>query len=96
MNKKMKKIILDMRKSTSIKILSILVFAVIVSACDKYLDLDPQQAISSEHAITHEGMLSALNGAYTRIGGPQMFAGTDIFFPISWGMTAMPTGLGPL
>ncbi len=59
--------------------ISILVITLSITSCDKYMDIDPQQSIGSEYAITHDGMMSALNGAYSRVAGPQLFAGTSVF-----------------
>jgi starch-binding outer membrane protein, SusD/RagB family len=59
-------------------VVGILILSTFIS-CDKYMDIDPQQSIGSEYAITHEGMISALNGAYSRVAGPELFAGTSIF-----------------
>ncbi len=53
--------------------------AMLVS-CDDFLDIEPQQSVSDEVVYdSHEGVTNALFGAYERIAGPQLYAGTSIF-----------------
>ncbi len=49
-------------------------------SCEDFLDVQPQQSVSDETVYTtHDGVVNALNGAWERIAGPQLFAGTSIF-----------------
>ncbi len=68
-----------MKNIRIIKFLIIFVLAVFVVSCDKYMDIDPQQSVFTEDALTHEGIVNTLYGAYARISGPGLFAGTSIF-----------------
>lgn len=64
------------------KIISIIVLLAVVlfQSCEKFLDLEPQQAVSDQTIYgNHEGVQNALYGAYERIAGPQLYAGTSIF-----------------
>lgn len=70
---------INMKNIRIIKILSIFVLTIFIASCDKYMDIDPQQSIFADDALTNEGMISALNGAYSRIAGPELFAGSSIF-----------------
>lgn len=69
-----------MKNISLLKFLSVLVPAILMASCDKYLDIEPQQSIGSDYALTNDGMLSALNGAYDRLAGPELFAGTSVFY----------------
>ena len=69
----------NMKNIRIIKFLIIFVLAVFVVSCDKYMDIDPQQSVFTEDALTHEGIVNTLYGAYARISGPGLFAGTSIF-----------------
>lgn len=56
------------------------VLGVVLVACDDFLDIEPQQSVSDEVVYnSHEGVVNALYGAYERIAGPQLYAGTSIF-----------------
>jgi starch-binding outer membrane protein, SusD/RagB family len=49
-------------------------------SCEKFLEVEPQQAVSDDTVYgNHEGVQNAINGAWERIAGPQLFAGTSIF-----------------
>lgn len=49
-------------------------------SCEKFLDVEPQQSVSDENVYTsHDGVINALHGAYDRLAGPQLYAGTSIF-----------------
>lgn len=50
------------------------------NSCDDFLDIEPQLAISDDEVYgSHDGVVNALYGAYDRMAGPQLFAGTSIF-----------------
>lgn len=68
-----------MKKRNIFKLLSIITLAVFAGSCDKLLDVEPEQSIFSEDALTHEGMVNTLYGAYARLGGPELYAGTSIY-----------------
>lgn len=54
--------------------------AVGLPSCESFLDIEPQQSVSDQAVYTsHEGVVNALNGAWERIAGPQLYAGTSIF-----------------
>jgi starch-binding outer membrane protein, SusD/RagB family len=60
--------------------LSLILLVGTFASCEKFLDIEPQQAVSDATVYsTHEGIVNALNGAYERIAGPQLYAGTSIF-----------------
>ena len=57
-----------MRKKYKIKISFLLITFFIVSACDDYLDVEPETAVGSSPVFqTQEGVLFALTGVYTRL-----------------------------
>ncbi len=69
-----------MKTNKIISYIGVLLLAALVFSCDDFLDLDPQQAVDAEHVYNdHNGVVNALNGAYSIIAGPQFFAGTSIF-----------------
>lgn len=68
-----------MKKINITKALSILALVFLISSCDSLLDIEPQQSIFAEDALSHEGILNTLYGAYERIAGPELFAGSSIF-----------------
>ncbi|TVQ93679.1 MAG: RagB/SusD family nutrient uptake outer membrane protein [Bacteroidetes bacterium] len=56
------------------------ILAALFTSCEKFLDIEPQLAVSDDAVYgDHEGVLNALHGAYALLGGPQLFAGTNIF-----------------
>lgn len=65
------------------KIITFILATLMVTAlqsCDNFLDVEPQQSVSDATVYSsHEGVINALNGAWERIAGPQLFAGTSIF-----------------
>ncbi|MBW6480705.1 MAG: RagB/SusD family nutrient uptake outer membrane protein [Bacteroidales bacterium] len=57
-----------------------LFLAVMFTSCEKFLDIEPQLAVSDDAVYgDHEGVINALHGAYALLGGPQLYAGTNIF-----------------
>ncbi len=68
-----------MKKINITKALSILALVFLIYSCDSLLDIEPQQSIFAEDALSHEGILNTLYGSYARIAGPELFAGTSIF-----------------
>lgn len=57
-----------------------LILGVMLVSCDDFLDIEPQQSVSDEVVYnSHEGVTNALYGAYERISGPQLYAGTSVF-----------------
>lgn len=59
--------------------LSFLLLAGVLVSCEDFLEIDPQQAVDDEAVYTtHEGVVNVLNGAYERMAGPQLFAGTSV------------------
>ncbi len=69
-----------MKTKKILSYISFIIIAVIISSCDDFLDLDPEQAIDSEYVYDdHDGIVNALHGAYALIAGPQFYAGTSIF-----------------
>ncbi len=60
--------------------LSFFLLAGVVVSCEDFLDIEPQQAVSDEAVYsTHDGVVNVLYGAYERIAGPQLWAGTSVF-----------------
>lgn len=52
----------------------------LLTACEKYLDLDPELGIDYDQVYTtEEGVKLALDGAYNNLGGANLYAGTSIF-----------------
>lgn len=68
-------------KLQPLKILFRIVFVgLILVSCDEFLDIEPQQSVSEEVVYdSHEGVTNALYGAYERVAGPQLYAGTSVF-----------------
>lgn len=57
-----------------------LILAVIFTSCEKFLEIEPQLAVSDDAVYgDHDGVVNALNGAYSLLAGPQLYAGTNIF-----------------
>ncbi len=62
-------------------LISLFIMAALITSCEDFLDIEPQTAISDDAVYdNHEGVVNALYGAYDRMAGPQLFAGTSIFF----------------
>lgn len=54
--------------------------SMLMYSCDKLLDVEPQQSVSAETVYNdHEGVINALNGAWSTLGSSNLFAGTSIF-----------------
>jgi len=77
-------------KTVKFKILFLLTFvAFVFYACDKQLDIEPEQEISSDVVYSSsDGIINALYGAYAQISGSmldgdggELFGGTSYFFP---------------
>lgn len=65
-------------KLTSLFIVILMVAA--LQSCDSFLDVEPQQSVSDQTVYaSHDGVQNALYGAYERVAGPQLFAGSSIF-----------------
>jgi starch-binding outer membrane protein, SusD/RagB family len=69
-----------MKKTNFLRyILSALVL-IAFSACEDFLDVKPQQSIDAEMVFeVAADVENALYGAYERIAGPQLYAGTSVF-----------------
>ncbi len=68
-------------KNVSIFLIFSMLTAMIVVSCDDFLDIEPQLAVSDDAVYdSHEGVMNALFGAWDRVAGPQLYAGTSIFF----------------
>ncbi len=51
-----------------------------LQSCDSFLDIEPEQSVSDQTVYgSHQGVVNALNGAWERIAGGQLYAGTSIF-----------------
>jgi starch-binding outer membrane protein, SusD/RagB family len=65
------------------KIITLILTVLMVTAfqsCEDFLDVEPQQSVSDATVYSsHEGVVNALNGAWERIAGGQLYAGTSIF-----------------
>ena len=70
---------INMKNISIIKFLIVFVLGIFMISCDKNLDLEPQQSVFTEDVLTHEGIVNTLYGAYSRISGPELYAGTNIF-----------------
>jgi starch-binding outer membrane protein, SusD/RagB family len=69
-----------MRNIKFFKYIFSLVVLTAFMACEDYLDVQPQQSVDADGLFTeHSHVESALYGAYERIAGPQLYAGTSIF-----------------
>jgi len=50
------------------------------SSCDDFLDVEPTTAVSDDAIYAdHDGVVNALNGAWSLVGSSTLFAGTSIF-----------------
>ncbi|TVQ13989.1 MAG: RagB/SusD family nutrient uptake outer membrane protein [Bacteroidetes bacterium] len=68
-------------KNVSIFLIFSMLAAMIVVSCDDFLDIEPQLAVSDDAVYdSHDGVLNALYGAWDRTAGPQLYAGSSIFF----------------
>ncbi|MFN2395052.1 MAG: RagB/SusD family nutrient uptake outer membrane protein [Bacteroidales bacterium] len=57
-----------------------LILTALFTSCDEFLDIEPQLAVSDDAVYgDHDGVINALHGAYALLGGPQLYAGTNIF-----------------
>lgn len=71
----------EMKKAIVLKYLLPVFVVSILAGCEDFLDVQPQQEIGTEFVFkTPTDVESALYGAYERIAGPQLFAGTSVFF----------------
>lgn len=69
-----------MKTKKIISFIGILLAVVLLQSCEKFLDVEPQQSVSDETIYgDHDGVQNAINGAWERIAGPQLYAGTNIF-----------------
>lgn len=69
-----------MKTKNLIILFSIIFMMTAFNSCDDMLDIEPQLAISDDEVYgDHDGVVNALYGAYDRMAGPQLFAGTSIF-----------------
>ncbi len=60
--------------------LGFIFLAGIFSACDDFLDVEPTTAVSDDAIYgDHDGVINALNGAWSLVGSSNLFAGTSIF-----------------
>jgi starch-binding outer membrane protein, SusD/RagB family len=60
--------------------LSFFLLAGVVTSCEDFLDIEPQLAVSDDAIYaSHDGVINALHGAWERIAGPQLYAGTSVF-----------------
>lgn len=52
------------------------------TSCNDQLDLEPQQSVNAEEALTTpEGVEAAIVGAYAKLGGPQLYGTNFILLP---------------
>jgi len=71
---------IKMKTKIIVTLLSFALLAVSFTSCEDFLSIEPQLAVSDDAVYgSHEGVLNALYGAYDRMAGPQLFAGTSIF-----------------
>lgn len=69
-----------MRTKKYLKIIAGLSLMLGFISCDKFLDIEPQQEVDDFTVYTsHEGVVNALNGAYSLIAGPEIYAGSSVF-----------------
>jgi len=69
-----------MKRNKNIIVVAMLLMAMLFSACDKNLNIEPQQSIDDNKVYTNEaGIVNALSGAYSILAGPDFFAGTSVF-----------------
>ncbi|MFP4468368.1 MAG: RagB/SusD family nutrient uptake outer membrane protein [Bacteroidales bacterium] len=69
-----------MKTNKIITYISVLLLAAVVFSCEDFLDVDPQQAVDAEQVYDdHNGVVNALNGAYSIVAGSNFYAGTSIF-----------------
>jgi starch-binding outer membrane protein, SusD/RagB family len=69
-----------MKTKNIILIFSLIFLTAAFNSCDEFLDIEPQLSISNDVVYgDHNGVVNALYGAYDRLAGPQLFAGTSIF-----------------
>lgn len=69
-----------MKRNKNIIVVAMLSMVLLFSACDKYLNIEPQQSIDdSKVYTTQDGVVSALEGTYSILGGVDFFAGTSVF-----------------
>lgn len=70
-----------MKRDKNIIVVVMLSMVLLFSACDKYLDIEPQQSIDADKVYTtQEGIVSALEGAYADIATSDLYAGTSVFY----------------
>lgn len=70
-----------MKKISYIIITGFLSVMLFFTSCDKYLDIEPQQSISSELVYSsNEGVINALYGAYSIIATANLYAGSSVYF----------------
>jgi starch-binding outer membrane protein, SusD/RagB family len=70
-----------MKKTNFLIYINILVFFAFLTSCEGLLDIEPQQSVSAETVYSsHEGVVNALNGAWERNSGSQLFAGNSVLF----------------
>ncbi len=66
-------------KKSIIKFSAILLLLIGAASCDKKLNIEPRQSIGADGAITNEeDVESAVIGAYSIMGGPELY-GTNLF-----------------
>ncbi|NVO11687.1 MAG: RagB/SusD family nutrient uptake outer membrane protein [Bacteroidales bacterium] len=69
-----------MKRNKNIIVIALLLMTMLFSACDKHLNIEPQQSIDDKKVYTNEaGIVNALSGAYSILAGPDFFAGTSVF-----------------
>jgi len=69
-----------MRTKKYLKIIAGLSLLLGFVSCDKFLDIEPQQEVDDFTVYTnHENVVNALNGAYSLIAGPELYAGSSVF-----------------
>ena len=69
-----------MKTKKIISYIGVLLLAAVVFSCEDFLDIDPQQSMDSEQVYNdHNGVVNALNGAYSLVAGSEFYAGTSIF-----------------
>lgn len=83
-------------KNISLKlIVGFLSVLIIFTACDKYLDIEPQQSVSAELVYSNnEGVQNALHGAYSVIATSNFYAGNSVYFSDLLGNTNDLTWIG--